>query len=303
METEKVIQGCCIRLEDIALIRSLLAENPSWSRRRLSRELCSRWRWQNGKGQMKDMACRTLLLKLEWTGEIRLPARRAGRPNERGYDHIAEIVHDTSLIESDLKALQPLRTEPLEKGDARLPLFKFLLHCYHYLGHRTCVGENIKYLVSDRQGRVLACMLFGSAAWRVKARDSFIGWETAERERNLYLLTNNTRFLILPWVQVKNLASHVLGAVCRRLSVDWMNKYAHPIHLLETFVQRDRFMATCYRAAGWIHVGATTGRSRNDKDFTLRVPIKDIYLYPLCSDFRRRLCTRTCPQAEGRAGR
>jgi hypothetical protein len=235
------------------------------------------------------MACRSLLLKLEGMGEIRLPARRGGRPNHLGY-RIVDVDHDRTPIECDLKALQPVRIEPLSARDSRLPLFKCLLHRHHYLGFQTCVGETVKYVAHDRHGRLLACMLFGSAAWKAKDRDTFIGWDTAGRKRNLFLLTNNARFLVLPWVRVKNLASHILGKVCGRVSADWIEKYGHPIHLLETFVERERFLGSCYRAAGWIHVGATAGRSRNDRHQTLSVPVKDVYLQPLSPDFRRRLC-------------
>jgi len=152
------------------------------------------------------------------------------------------------------------------------------------------VGENIKLMLRDRSGRLLACMLFGSAAWKTRSRDRFIGWDRSCRERNLSLLTNNTRFLILPWVRVKCLASHVLARVCAELPGYWMEKYGHPIHLLETFVERERFRGTCYRAAGWSHVGATAGRSRNDVHATMSVPVKDVFVRPLCRDFRRRLC-------------
>lgn len=290
MEAEKIIQGRCVTGQDIALIRCLLTENHTWGRRRLSIELCARWDWRNGVGQIKDMACRTLLLKLERAGRIQLPPRRGGRSNEQGYRHPVELAHDRSPIESDLRALQPVRIEPLKAGDTRLSLFKFFLHQYHYLSHRTCVGENLKYLAHDRLGRPVACLLFGAAAWKTKSRDAFIGWDATVRERNLALVANNTRFLILPWVRVPHLASHVLAQVRARLSTDWIAKYGHPIHLLETFVERNRFKGTCYRAAGWLHVGATTGRSRNDTDFTLAVPVKEVYLQPLTADFRRRLC-------------
>lgn len=302
MKAEKVIQGRSIRCSDVNLIRSLLRQNPSWSRRRLSQDLCRRWQWHNCKGQIKDMACRSLLVKLEDMGEIRLPARRGGRPNHRGY-RIVEIAHDRTPIECDLKALQPVRIERLPARDPQLTLFKFFLRNYHYLGLQTCVGETIKYMAYDGQGRVVACMLFGSAAWKAKARDAFIGWDTGSRRRNLSLLTNNSRFLVLPWVRVKNLASHILGKVSGRLSADWMEKYGHPIYLLETFVERERFRGTCYRAAGWQHVGVTTGRSRNDVKQTLSVPVKDIFLYPLHSDFRGRLSAPACPRPVGRAGR
>ena len=290
MEAGRVIQGRLITSADIGLIRGLLEENPDWNRSRLSRELCERWDWRNGKGRLKDMAARTLLLKLEQRGAVRLPPRhKPGRPNRRGVAIPEAMAHDTTAVDADLSRLRPLRIEPLDTGDARLPLFYYLLHRYHYLGHQRCVGENLKIMVSDRAGRLLACMLFGSAAWKARSRDAFIGWDHPTRERNLPLLTNNTRFLILPWVRVRHLASHLLSRICRELSGRWMYKYGHPIHLLETFVERDRFRGTCYRAAGWTHVGATAGRSRNDVDQTLAVPVKEIFLYPLHSDFRGRL--------------
>ncbi|MDA0321690.1 MAG: DUF4338 domain-containing protein [Verrucomicrobia bacterium] len=274
----------------MASIRGLLADNPTWNRSRLSRELCERWDWRNEKGRLKDMAARTLLLKLERLKEIRLPTRQRASPNAHRNRQITEVEHDCRPIESDLKALRPLRVEPLAETGDQMALFKFLLQRYHYLGHRNCVGENLKYLVTDRAGRLLGCMLFGSAAWKAKSRDDFIGWDRPTRERNLPFLTNNTRFLILPWVRVKCLASHVLARVCRDLPGHWMQKYGHPIHLLETFVERERFRGTCYRAAGWTHVGATAGRSRNDVHATMNVPVKDIFLYPLTTDFRGRLC-------------
>lgn len=292
MATEQLIQGRHVTAQDMALIGSLLTQNPFWSRRRLSQQLCRQWNWRNGTGQLKDMACRALLLKLERRGQIRLPPRRAGRPNERGVRQREDLAHDRSPIECDLNALQPVRMEPLPAGDPRRALFQFLLQQYHYLGLRTWVGETLPYLAYDRQGRLLACLLFGAAAWKTKARDSFIGWDAGTRARNLSLLTNNSRFLVLPWVRVPSLASHLLGRVCRRLRGDWTHKYAHAVELVETFVQRERFRGICYQAAGWIHVGATAGRSRNDGKANLVVPVKDIYVHPLTADFRGRLCRR-----------
>jgi hypothetical protein len=168
-------------------------------------------------------------------------------------------------------------------------LFQFLLQRYHYLGHRNCVGENLKYLVRERHGRPVACLLFGSAAWQCQPRDAFIGWTPEARRCQLPRLTNNTRFLILPWVRVPHLASHILSRVTRCLSHDWQAKYGHPIDLLETFVERDRFAGTAYRAAGWIALGATTGRGRNGPGRAPQGPVKEVYLQPLSADFRRRL--------------
>lgn len=276
--------------DDFALIRYLLAANPEWHRTRLSQELCRRWDWRNETGRPKEMACRSLLLKLERRGQIRLPVRQRLSPNGFRNRNRAEVLHDQSLIAGELDALRPLRIEPLTEQSEDLALFNFPLQRYHYLGYRNGVGENLKHLARDRNGRVVACLLFGSAAWKARARDTFIGWDAVCRQHHLARLTNNTRFLVLPWVHVSHLASHLLGQVARRISKDWFNKYGHGMELLETFVERERFRGACYRAAGWLHVGATTGRSRNDVDNTLRVPVKDIYLLPLTADFRRRLC-------------
>ena len=290
MEGEQVIQGRRLSEADLGLVRHWLATEPGWNRSRLSRELCERWNWRNGVGRLKDMACRTLLLKLERRGQIRLPARQRPSPNALRNSRTQDVPCDRTLIEGALSDLQPMRIEALGAGHSDQRLFRFLLQRHHYLGLRNSVGENLKYLAGDRHGRPLACLLFGAAAWKAKARDEWIGWTSEQRERTLPLLANNTRFLVLPWVRVPHLASHVLGRVVGRLHADWRWKYGHGIELLETFVDRERFRGTCYRAAGWLHVGATAGRSRNDRDQTLSVPVKDIYLRPLFPDFRRRLC-------------
>ena len=148
----------------------------------------------------------------------------------------------------------------------------------------------MRYLVRDRDNRLLACLLFGSGAWKAAPRDQFIGWNRERREANLSSLTNNTRFLILPWVTVSHLASHILSQVSRRICGDWIQKYCHPVYVLETFVEHNRFHGTCYKAANWILTGQTKGRTRNDRDHTIQVPPKDIYVYPLRNHFRKRLC-------------
>jgi len=170
-----------------------------------------------------------------------------------------------------------------------------LLHQHHYLSHRSSVGENLQYLVRDGQGRPLACLLFGAAAWQCASRDHYIGWDSSVRAQHLHLIANNTRFLILPWVGVSSLASHLLGHLVRRLSDDWRAKYGHPIYLLETFVERGRFAGTAYRAANWVRVGQTKGRTRQDRaDGTWhQAAIKDVYLYPLHRRFRQYLQGQT----------
>jgi hypothetical protein len=289
MPTEPIIQGRRLSAEELVQIQTLLVEYPSWHRTRLSRELCARWGWHNDAGRPKDMACRSLLLKLQARGLLELPPRQRASVNHRRNHRAAEVPHVVDPLYAELEALRPLSVAPACPGSPEAGLFGFLLQRYHYLGHRNCVGENLKYLVRERHGRMVACLLFGSAAWQCQPRDAFIGWTPAARRRHLPRLTNNTRFLILPWVRVPHLASHILSRVTRRLSSDWQAKYGHPIHLLETFVERDRFAGTCYRAAGWIAVGTTTGRGRNGPGRAPQGPVKEVYLQPLSADFRRRL--------------
>jgi hypothetical protein len=253
--------------------------------------LCAVWNWRNGTGRLKDMACRTLLLKLEASGYIRLPPRVTASVNGLRNRSVGHLEHDQRPIEGPLECLRPIRLEPVTEGTTEALLFKFLLQRYHYLGHRNCVGQNLKYLARDRQGRPLAGLLFGAAAWKAAARDRWIGWDAQERQRHLGLVSNNARFMVLPWVRVPHLASHLLGRVAARLSADWQQKYGHPLYLLETFVAAPRFAGTCYRAAGWVPVGLTTGRTRNDDGRKPRTAPKAIYLKPLRADACQRLST------------
>jgi hypothetical protein len=283
------MQGRQFGDSEIAFISGLLNEHPDWNRTRLSRELCARWDWRNALGQPKDMAARTLLLKLERAGHIQLPVRRGTSPNERRNRCVLHIVPPREPIRGALRDLRPLDVSIVAPGSDDAQLFNGLLAHEHYLGHRNTVGENLRYLARDRHGRAVACVLFGSAAWKCADRDSFIGWDRATRERNLQGLTNNTRFLVPSWVQVPHLASHVLGLVARRIRADWQTKYGHPVHALETFVDRSRFKGTCYRAANWLRLGKTKGRTRNDRHTRIHVPVKDVYLYSLVKDFKEAL--------------
>lgn len=287
---DMVVQGRQILNRELELIRALLADNPDWGRTRLSEELCQVWRWRTASGRPKEMACRTLLLKLERRGLIDLPPARRPANNALRNRTRVEVSHDTDPIGADLRDLVPLKVTVVESGSSDLALFSCLLEKYHYLGHRICVGQNQKYLIRDRQDRPLCCLLFGSSAWSTKPRDEFIGWGEEQRRARLQWVTNNSRFLILPWVRVANLASHSLGLVGRRIRRDWIEKYGHPVSLLETFVDRSRFAGTCYQAANWLHVGSSTGRTRNDRRGKMNVPVKAIYVLPLLRHFRRELC-------------
>jgi hypothetical protein len=288
MNEEMVIQGRRLHCTDIDWIRQLIQENPSWNRTRISKEICRRWNWKRPNGQLKDIACRSMLRKLQDQGLLVLP-----KPLHAGHHQrkIRQIPHSTVPIHDPLSAIRPIRLVETHSRPEQDNLFCHLLHRYHYLGLKASfVGENIRYLACDVYNRPLGCLLFGSAAWKTGARDAYIGWDVRTRERNLSLLTNNTRFLILPWVQVKCLASHLLSLSLKQLNQDWENRYGHTISLVETFVDTTRFRGTCYKAANWIHVGQTTGRSRQDRNNNMKVPVKDIYLYPLRSDFRKKLC-------------
>lgn len=290
MEEPTVVQGRRITATEIEQIRQMLRDNRGWSRRRVSRELCAQWDWRTPLGQPKDMACRTLLLKLERRGLIQLPAPRWTSVNGGRRRPAEPVSIATDPITAELAALLPLEIKVVCPRSEDAVLFDQLLRQYHYLGYRRSVGENFKYLIRDRRTRILGCALFGAAAWKSAPRDDFIGWDAETRARNLGLLANNMRFLILPWVEVPHLASHLLSRLSHCVRKDWPVKYGHPIHMLETFVDAGRFRGTCYKAANWICVGQTQGRSRNDRERTLRVPVKDIYLYPLSRNFRRELC-------------
>lgn len=279
MKTPTVIQGRLVTDGDVAAVQELRRHNPSWSQYRLSRELAERWDWRNGSGQLKDIACRSLLRKLSAKGLIDLPTPRVVSPNRFRHLPVRPVDHDTTPVTEPLSGLQPLQLLDPSK-ETYSGLFAWLLARYHYLSFRQPVGENMAYLAADRHGRPLACLLFGSAAWSCAVRDQHVGWSAGQRRERLHLLTNNHRFLILPWVQVPCLASHLLSLIAKRLSQDWLSKYGHPILLLETFVDR-RFQGTCYRAANWLCLGQTTGRTRNDRHQRIVAPVKDVYIYAL----------------------
>ncbi len=294
MNETLTLQGRAIGPDELGQVRQLLADHPEWTRYRISRELAQQWDWRSASGQLKDMATRTLLLKLEQRGLIGLPARRRASPNRMRHKQVAAL--DDSIrqerLEAPLAQLLPLDLQEVSSGSlSDRALFEALLHQFHYLSYRSPVGENLQYLARERTGRPVACLLFGAAAWQCADRDQYIGWDASTRAARLQLLTNNTRFLIVPWVLSRCLASHVLGLVLRRIAADWQGKYGHPIYLLETFVERERFAGTCYQAANWIRVGQTKGRTRQDapNGQQYRAPVKDIYLFPLHRRFIQRL--------------
>lgn len=282
MQCKCLIQGRRLGPEEITWLSEWIQEHRQGSRKRLARQLCAEWQWRDDRGRLKDFAARSLLLKLEAQGCIQLPPlqvhqRRAPRPKPQWVDWQRPAEWRASLAQ-----IRPVSVEPVSAGSPAARRWAFYLDQYHYLGLHV-VGENIGYLAVDAHGREVAALLFGAPAWRCAPRDQFLGWDEPVRRQRLHTLANNTRFLILPWVRVPHLASHVLSQVARRLSADWSVKYGHGLEWLETFVERERFAGSCYRAANWQRVGQTTGRSRQDRDHTRRVPVKDIYLYRLGS--------------------
>ncbi len=272
--------------KEIDLINRLITENPGWNRSKLSVEICQIWNWCGHDGKLKDISCRDMLRRLDSKGKIKLPSPHHTTRQAGSRDRIQFMLHDTGSISGIIQEVLPIKVEVIKDRTYEGKEFKSLIGQYHYLGFDMTVGENLKYMVYGSNGQLLACLLFGSSAWACAPRDRFIGWDPSQRKSNLIYTTNNTRFLVLPWVTVPHLASHILGRVCRRISTDWDKKYGHPVYMLETFVDKERFKGTCYKAANWIYVGETTGRSRNDRYNKLRVPIKDIYLYPLLKNFR-----------------
>jgi Domain of unknown function (DUF4338) len=296
MQLPTTLQGRPFGPEQLAQVEALIAQNGDWSRYRLSRQLARLWNWRTPQGQLKDMAARTLLLKMQEQGWIKLPALRMKSPTRSGRPPAGgQPVMDQRPMAGPLRELLPLRLQEVSQAAQRQARRRLeaALHHYHYLGYLSRVGQNLQYWVCERQGRPLACVVFGAPAWQCAVRDRWIGWSTQGRTHRLGGMVNNTRFLIFSWVQVPHLASHILGQISRRIRADWLAKYGRPIWLLETFVDRQRFAGTCYRAANWTCLGQTQGRGRQGPSGRLSTTIKDVYVRPLHPNFRHYLNSRT----------
>ena len=288
MPTPWRYRGRDISEDEIVFIRRLIAEHTGISRRALSHKLCEVWQWKQANGAPRDMVCRGLLLMLHRAGEIELPPVRYTPPNPLAKrEQPAAMLTDTTPIHGPLSQLQPIELQQVRRT-ADEPLFNSLMEHHHYLGYEQPVGEHLKY-VAWAQGRPIACLAWSSAPRHLGSRDRFLGWSAAARRRNLHFLAYNTRFLILPWVEVPHLASHLLGGMAKRLSEDWEHLYQHPIYFLETFVDPTRFRGTCYRAANWIRLGQTTGRGKDDQTNRPNRSIKEVLGYPLTRRFRELL--------------
>ncbi len=275
--------------QDIAYLTKLIADNPQKSRNALSIIVCHEWNWTQLNGVLKDGVCRGLMLKLHRDGLIKLPARKkpftGGRQSQRT---IRKPDIDTTPIHSTVKKLQPIEMRQVRRTKHE-KLFNGLVEHYHYLGYTQPVGEHLKYICFSAE-RPIACFAFASAPYKLLHRDKFIGWSAETLERNRHLLAYNSRFLILPWIHVPHLASHLLGKCARAISTDWQVVYQHPIYWLETFVDTERFKGTCYRAANWQFLGNTSGRGKYNKTQKQLTSIKAMYAFPLVNDFRKILC-------------
>ncbi|HYA41735.1 MAG TPA: Druantia anti-phage system protein DruA [Syntrophobacteraceae bacterium] len=269
---------------ELKIIRDSIAQNWAEGRSAISRILCRHWNWRQENGLLKDMACRALLLSLEKKGEIKLPPRqnenfRFPRKAPSNIDS-----YDTSEIRGRVSDFGSL-TIRMVRFSPEEALWDHLVDKFHYLAHPWIVGSYLKY-IACLGDRPVACLGWGSAAWKVACRDRIIGWSAAVRQRNLNKVIDNVRFLILPWVHIEHLASKVLAANIRALKRDWLHFYREPALLLETFVDKEKFSGTCYRAANWVCVGLTKGRGKYDRHTRYLSSVKAVFLYPLAKNFR-----------------
>ena len=272
--------------EDIQCIRTLLAAEPRPNRTEVSRRVCKALGWLRPDGRLKDMSCRVAMLRMEKDGLIELPPPQNGNANGVAHPRLTEASAPQQPLTASAGSLAPLLLRPVNTPQASR-LWNELIERYHYLGYAPLPGAQMRYLVYSAKSQLLAALGFGAAAWKVAPRDRFIQWSPDTRTQNLHLIVNNARFLILPWITSKNLASKILGAIAKQLPKDWQERYAYTPVLLETFVEQERFHGTCYRAANWRHVGQTQGRGKLDRHHRHAKPIKDIFVYALDKNFRQ----------------
>jgi len=289
MQTILSYRGRAVSEEDVVFIRKLISDNPKASRWRLSKKLCEAWDWVQPNGHLKDMVCRGLMLQLHRAGHIVLPQKRQNSNNPFvNRKKPQPVLIDNSALCSTVSGLKPLEIVQVNRT-AQESMFNSLVQMYHYLGYTHPVGEHLKYVVYGPEHRLLACFSWSSAPRHLGPRDRFIGWSAPARKKNIGYLAYNSRFLILPWVTVKNLASHLLSQMSRVVPHDWEKVYGHSIYYLETFVDPERFTGTCYRAANWKYLGNTTGRGKDDQTHKANRSLKRVLGYPLSRDFRERL--------------
>lgn len=285
MDLEIEYQGRVVTADGIAFINRLIAENPAESRRALSKRLCKAWNWVQPNGTLKDMFCRSFMLYLDRNGFIKLPAKKFSPYNplatrkDPAKANVDQTPINTTLSEIKSFKIQQVRWTRSEK------LFNSLIAHHHYLSYCHPIGEHLKYIVFIEE-RSVACLSWSSAVRHIGCRDKYIGWTKTTREKNLSGVIYNNRFLILPWVRVANLATYILGQMIKVLPRDWERIYNHPIYFLESFVDKDRYKGTCYRASNWVYLGETTGRGKNDQTNKPNRSIKTVWGYPLVKNFR-----------------
>lgn len=288
MEALLRYRGRAVTAADVHYIRELIAAHPSESRRGLSQRLCAAWDWRQSNGAPRDMVCRGLMLELWRAGHIELPAVRRRPPNPlivRARPQSMPL--DQTPLQGSLQDLPPL-TFCQVRRTAQESLFNSLLQSHHYLGYSQPVGEHLKFMVYAGT-RPVALFAWSSAPRHLGPRDRFIGWSASTRRQNIGAIAYNTRYLILPWVKIEHLASHLLGRMTRELSTAWSQVYDHPVYFAETFIDPTRFRGTCYRAANWLELGQTQGRGKDDLTHRPNRTLKTILGLPLCRDFRERL--------------
>lgn len=271
--------------QEINWVNGLIETEPDISRQQLSIRFCRQANWRKSDGGLKDMSCRVAFLKMDKDGRVRLPAPK------RAYAKPGTRKRRTTHCQPQEKIVKPAGQlnpvlELVEKSQSAI--WNEFIDRYHYLGYTALPGAQLRYFVKSND-RIVAILGFGAAAWKTAPRDDYIGWSAQQRKQNLHLIINNARFLILPWVQSKNLGSRILSMAARRIASDWQSRYNYRPHLLETFVEKKRFSGTCYKAANWTCVGDTQGRGKLDVKNEYKLPVKSVWLYPLCRNFREKL--------------
>jgi len=285
MKNKWIVRGRELNQKDIVYIRKAIGEHFSRGRKYISMEICHHWKWYQTSGHTKDRACRDILLFLEKQKLIKLPPPLRSGNN---YNHkVKPIELNAKLLEGTVKDHPSLELKLLTNSK-EYKLYNGIIQRYHYQGCKIIIGQSLRYMcfINDEP---VACLGWGSAAWSLSCRDRWVGWSKEIKDKNLYKIVNNIRYLILPWVKIKYLASHLLGKITKRIQRDWYSQFGAKIYMLETFVEEDRFHGTCYKAANWIYLGRTKGSAKRGSLHTFHGNIKKIFVYPLCKDFRENL--------------
>jgi hypothetical protein len=297
MHGNLVIRGRVITADELQLIKDLIEQHWAKGRSFISQELCRIWDWRQPNGVYKDQVCRILLRQLERRDLIKLPPRIAGSTNKNRRYYVVPDPPPSfpqHALKGKLKEFPSVRLKMVRRT-AEEGLWNYFVYRYHYQSYKIIVGAHLKYMAFIEDVPI-ACLAWCSSVFRIRCRDQFVGWSQEAKNHNIRFVVNNSRFLILPWIRLRNLASHLLALCARELSIDWQSFYGHPLYLLESFVEAGRFQGTCYRAANWMWLGQTKGYAKKER-FHYHGRKKDVYVYPLIDDYRERLCS--CPGKGG----